>query len=147
MWLEQNRQAMLQVHLSGKQFYCLQRCDLYQRFDGKFINDLIPSHGRQAINSPDNSMSTITRTYPKILLNLKGMRFLFKVIQSFSNLTDGLAPVLLKPVSFQNNLSIFPKYTQLSNSKKSVGNSLAAKWTTQHAQLKVWVACPIHGSH
>ena len=34
MWLEQRRQAMLQLHLSDRQFYCLLRCDLYQRFDG-----------------------------------------------------------------------------------------------------------------
>ena len=29
MWLEQRRQAMLQLHLSDRQFYCLLRCDLY----------------------------------------------------------------------------------------------------------------------
>ena len=34
MQLEQRRQAMLQLHLSDQQFYCLQRCVLYQRFYG-----------------------------------------------------------------------------------------------------------------
>ena len=29
MWLEQRRQAMLQLHLSDQQFYCQLRCDLY----------------------------------------------------------------------------------------------------------------------
>ena len=29
MWLEQHRQAMLQLHLSDQQFYCLLRCFLY----------------------------------------------------------------------------------------------------------------------
>ena len=29
MWLEQRRQAMLQLHLSDQQFYCLLRCVLY----------------------------------------------------------------------------------------------------------------------
>ena len=29
MWLEQRRKAMLQLHLSYQQFYCLLRCDLY----------------------------------------------------------------------------------------------------------------------
>ena len=29
MWLEQRRQAMLQLHLSDQQFYCLLRCSLY----------------------------------------------------------------------------------------------------------------------
>ena len=32
--LEQRRQAMLQLHLSDQQFYCLWRCCLYYRFDG-----------------------------------------------------------------------------------------------------------------
>ena len=32
MLLEQRRQAMLQLHLSYQQFYCLLRGDLYQRF-------------------------------------------------------------------------------------------------------------------
>ena len=34
MSLEQRRQAMLQLHLSYQQFYCLVRCDLYERFYG-----------------------------------------------------------------------------------------------------------------
>ena len=29
MWLVQSRQAMLHLYLSDRQFYCLQRCDLY----------------------------------------------------------------------------------------------------------------------
>ena len=29
MWLEQRRQAMLQLHLNDQQFYCLLRCALY----------------------------------------------------------------------------------------------------------------------
>ena len=33
MLLEQRREAMLQLHLSDEQFYCLIRCGLYQRFD------------------------------------------------------------------------------------------------------------------
>ena len=37
MLLEQPRQAMLQLHPSDRQFYCLIRCDLYQRFDGKWV--------------------------------------------------------------------------------------------------------------
>ena len=32
MSLEQRRQAMLQLHLNGEQFYCLLRCALYLRF-------------------------------------------------------------------------------------------------------------------
>ena len=31
---EQRRHAMLQLHLSDQQFYCLLRCDLYWRFNG-----------------------------------------------------------------------------------------------------------------
>ena len=34
MLLEQRRQAMLQLHLSYQQFYCLLRCNLCQRFYG-----------------------------------------------------------------------------------------------------------------
>ena len=33
MQLEQRRQAMLQLHLTDRQFYCIQRCNLYSRFD------------------------------------------------------------------------------------------------------------------
>ena len=33
MYLEQRRQAMLQLHLSDQQVYCLQKCGLYQRFE------------------------------------------------------------------------------------------------------------------
>ena len=33
--LEQRRQAMLQLHLSYQQLYCLLRCDLYYRFYGR----------------------------------------------------------------------------------------------------------------
>ena len=36
IWLEQRRQAMLQLHLSYQQFYCLLRCDLYKGFYGIF---------------------------------------------------------------------------------------------------------------
>ena len=32
MQLEQRRQAMLQLHLNGQQFYCLIRCDLFEIF-------------------------------------------------------------------------------------------------------------------
>ena len=35
MNLEQRRQAMLQLHLGDQQLWCLLRCVLYQRFDGK----------------------------------------------------------------------------------------------------------------
>ena len=35
MWLEKRRQAMLQLHLSDQQFYCLLRFDLYKRFNSK----------------------------------------------------------------------------------------------------------------
>ena len=35
MEFEQRRQAMLQLHLSYQQLYCLLRCDLYKRFYGK----------------------------------------------------------------------------------------------------------------
>ena len=31
-------QAMLQLHLSGQQFWCLLRCILYERFHGLFFN-------------------------------------------------------------------------------------------------------------
>ena len=34
MYLEQRRQAMLQLHLSDKQFYCPPSCDLYWMFNG-----------------------------------------------------------------------------------------------------------------
>ena len=37
MQLEQRRQAMLQLHLSDRQFYCLLRCVLYWRFYGIYI--------------------------------------------------------------------------------------------------------------
>ena len=37
IYLEQHRQAMLQLHLSDQSFNCLIRCDLYYRFDGKCI--------------------------------------------------------------------------------------------------------------
>ena len=36
MELEQRRQAMLQLHLSDQQFYCLLRCALYKRLYGNF---------------------------------------------------------------------------------------------------------------
>ena len=39
MYLEQRRQAMLQLHLSYQLFYCLLRCDLYERFYGRRKND------------------------------------------------------------------------------------------------------------
>ena len=35
MYLEQRRQAMLQLHLNDEQFHYLLRCDLYQRFDSR----------------------------------------------------------------------------------------------------------------
>ena len=38
MYLEQHQQVMLQLHLSDQQIYTLQRCDLYQRFDGIVIS-------------------------------------------------------------------------------------------------------------
>ena len=45
----------------------------------------------------------------------------------------------------------FPNYTQLLNCKKSVGNLLVAKRTTQCASMgcpvQVWVARSIYGSH
>ena len=41
MQLEQRRQAMLQLHLSYQQFYCLLRCDLYKRFYGSSDNGLM----------------------------------------------------------------------------------------------------------
>ena len=34
--LEQRRQAMLQLHLSYQQFYCILRCDLYEMFYGRY---------------------------------------------------------------------------------------------------------------
>ena len=34
MWLEQRRQAILQLHLSDRQFNCQLRCLLYYRLDG-----------------------------------------------------------------------------------------------------------------
>ena len=34
MWLEQRRQAMLQLHLSDQQIYCQLWCVLYKRYDG-----------------------------------------------------------------------------------------------------------------
>ena len=37
MWLEQRRQAMLQLHLSDQQFNGLLKCVLYYRLDGIFI--------------------------------------------------------------------------------------------------------------
>ena len=37
MLLEQRRQAMLQLHLSYQQFYCLLRCDFYSRFYGNCV--------------------------------------------------------------------------------------------------------------
>ena len=39
---------MLQLHLSDQQLYCLQRCSLYQRFDGNILfadKAQIISHG------------------------------------------------------------------------------------------------------
>ena len=42
--MEQRRQAMLQLHLSDQQFYCVLRCDLYQRFDGSPGNALEMHH-------------------------------------------------------------------------------------------------------
>ena len=38
MWSEQRQQAMLQLHLSGQQFYCLLRRALYSRFGNIFYN-------------------------------------------------------------------------------------------------------------
>ena len=39
MWLEQRRQAMLQLHLSDQQFDCLSKCVLYWRLDGIWGKD------------------------------------------------------------------------------------------------------------
>ena len=44
------------------------------------------------------------------------------------------------PVNFQGDWSIFPNYTQLSNRKKFVGNSLVARRTTQGTSM----SCPFH---
>ena len=41
MQLEHRRQAMLQLHLSDQQSYCLLRCDLYQRFDMVLDNGFV----------------------------------------------------------------------------------------------------------
>ena len=40
MYLEQRRQAMLRLHLSEQQLYCLLRCDLYQGFEDDYLCDL-----------------------------------------------------------------------------------------------------------
>ena len=40
-WLEQRRQAMLQLHLSDQQFDCLLRCGLYYRLYGSHTWNLI----------------------------------------------------------------------------------------------------------
>ena len=37
MQLEQRRQAMLQLHLSDQQIYCLLRCNLYLMFDNNLL--------------------------------------------------------------------------------------------------------------
>ena len=43
MQLEQRRQAVLQQHMSDRQFYCLLRCDLYYRFYGSNTTAFIHS--------------------------------------------------------------------------------------------------------
>ena len=43
MQLEQRRQAMLQQHMSDRQFYCLLRCVLYYRFYGSNTSAFIHS--------------------------------------------------------------------------------------------------------
>ena len=50
MELEQHRQAMLQLHLSDRQFYCLLTCVLYYRFYGTCICTLYPRKYRKASN-------------------------------------------------------------------------------------------------
>ena len=79
--------------------------------------------------------------YLKILLSLEGTRFLFKVLQSFWNLTGGSAPMLPSRLSTFKVIGLFfPNCTQLSNGKKSVGNSLVTKRTTQGTSM----GCPFH---
>ena len=41
MYLEQRRQAMLQLHLSDQQFYCILRCDIYIRGFTVYIDGLV----------------------------------------------------------------------------------------------------------
>ena len=40
MQLEQRRQAMLQLHLSDQEFYCIIRCVLYERMYGTFYREI-----------------------------------------------------------------------------------------------------------
>ena len=37
MWLEQRRQALLQLHLRDQQFYCLLKCVFYESFYDNFV--------------------------------------------------------------------------------------------------------------
>ena len=55
MWLEQRRQAMLQLHLSDQQFYCTLRYDFYKTFEGSVPTKLTAY--------PINS-----KCYPEILM-------------------------------------------------------------------------------
>ena len=43
MQLEERLQAMVQLHLSYQQCYCLLRFDIYQKFDGTFRILMIPA--------------------------------------------------------------------------------------------------------
>ena len=60
MWLEQRRQAMLQLHLSDQQFYCLLRCDLYHRFDSSSQVEIPEANG--AAISPNSCQIKLEAT-------------------------------------------------------------------------------------
>ena len=70
MQLEQRRQAMLQLHLSGQQFNCLLNCVLYQRLDGMFnvtdayLREKITKHNEWRI-SVSFVMYILSRLWPK----------------------------------------------------------------------------------
>ena len=56
MQLGQRRQAMLQLHLSCRQFHCLPRCDLYSPWEGNHRSSVDSPHKGNAIRSFDVSL-------------------------------------------------------------------------------------------
>ena len=64
MQLEQRWQAMLQLHLSYQQFYCLLRCDLYKRFYGSVLTHC-------GLETPYGIMINIIRSNSLLPHNIK----------------------------------------------------------------------------
>ena len=83
MYLEQRRQAMLQLHLGDQQFYCLPWCDLYYRFDVNYSFGIVwLFYSLLGSNAAEPTFKTIWRLYDDII------SFRITVHLSFTNIED-----------------------------------------------------------